>query len=51
MEYLRSDDVLVVWKLDRLAWSVKQLIETVERLDALAGGFKSLTQGAASPSL
>jgi DNA invertase Pin-like site-specific DNA recombinase len=44
MEYLRSDDVLVVWKLDRLAWSVKQLIETVERLDALEAGFKSLTE-------
>lgn len=44
MEYLRSDDVLVVWKLDRLARSVKQLIETVERLDALAAGFKSLTE-------
>ena len=28
--YMRSGDTLVVWKLDRLARSLKQLIETVE---------------------
>ena len=27
--YMRSGDTLVVWKLDRLARSLKQLIETV----------------------
>ena len=30
--YMRSGDTLVVWKLDRLARSLKQLIETVEDL-------------------
>ena len=30
LEYIREGDTLVVWKLDRLARSLKQLIETVE---------------------
>jgi len=34
----------VVWKLDRLARSLKQLIETVERLGERAIGFRSLTE-------
>ena len=29
IDYMREGDTLVVWKLDRLARSVKQLIETV----------------------
>ena len=28
----RSGDTLIVWKLDRLARSMKQLIETIEKL-------------------
>jgi DNA invertase Pin-like site-specific DNA recombinase len=32
LEYARSGDTLVVWKLDRLARSMKQLIETIEKL-------------------
>ena len=35
---------MVVWKLDRLARSVKQLIETVEKLRARGIGFRSLTE-------
>jgi len=31
--YMREGDVLVVWKLDRLARSLKQLIETVEAMN------------------
>ena len=30
LEFARSGDTLIVWKLDRLARSVKQLIETIE---------------------
>jgi DNA invertase Pin-like site-specific DNA recombinase len=30
LEYARSGDTLVVWKLDRLARSMKQLIETID---------------------
>jgi len=32
LEYVRLGDTLVVWKLDRLARSLKQLIETFEQL-------------------
>ena len=40
LEYIRARDTLVVWKLDRLAHSVKQLIETVEDLEKRGIGFK-----------
>lgn len=32
LEFARRGDTIVVWKLDRLARSLKQLIETVEGL-------------------
>ena len=32
LEYARSGDVIVVWKLDRLARSMRQLVETMEML-------------------
>lgn len=44
IRHMRSGDTLVVWKLDRLARSVKQLIETVEALEAKGVGFRSLTE-------
>jgi DNA invertase Pin-like site-specific DNA recombinase len=44
LDYLRSGDTLVVWKLDRLARSMKQLIETVDQLKARGIGFRSLTE-------
>lgn len=45
LEYLRAGDVLVVWKLDRLARSLRQLIETVEDLQERGIGFVSITEG------
>ena len=42
--YMRSGDTLIVWKLDRLARSLKQLIETVEKLEKQEMGFRSLTE-------
>ncbi len=44
IDYMRNGDTLVVWKLDRLARSLKQLIETVEGLEARGIGFRSLTE-------
>lgn len=40
----KEGDSLVVWKLDRLARSTKQLIETVETLDKRNVTFVSLTE-------
>jgi len=44
LAFLRHSDQLVVWRLDRLARSLKQLIETVEMLDGRGIGFRSLTE-------
>jgi DNA invertase Pin-like site-specific DNA recombinase len=42
--FMRAGDMLVVWRLDRLARSLKQLIETVEELDGRGIGLRSLTE-------
>jgi DNA invertase Pin-like site-specific DNA recombinase len=44
LDTLRAGDSLVVWKLDRLARSLKQLIETVELLESRSIGLRSLTE-------
>ncbi|OYR12537.1 recombinase family protein [Brucella grignonensis] len=44
LDYVRKGDTIVVWKLDRLARSIKQLIETVEHLERREIGFRSLTE-------
>lgn len=44
LEFLRLDDVLVVFKLDRVARSLPQLIEIMERLKTSGIGFQSLTE-------
>lgn len=44
LDYIRPGDSLVVWKLDRLARSLRQLIDTVEGLNAQKIGFRSLTE-------
>lgn len=44
LDYMREGDTLVVWKLDRLARSTKQLIETIEMLEGRGVGFRSLTE-------
>ncbi|MEI7682043.1 MAG: recombinase family protein [Betaproteobacteria bacterium] len=43
MELLRKDDTLVVWKLDRLGRSVKNLVDLVADLQKHGIHFKSLT--------
>jgi DNA invertase Pin-like site-specific DNA recombinase len=44
LDYVRPGDTLMVWKLDRLARSLKQLIETVEMLSEREIGLRSLTE-------
>jgi DNA invertase Pin-like site-specific DNA recombinase len=41
---LTAADTLVVYKLDRLARSLKQLLTIVEHLETIGAGFKSLTE-------
>ena len=43
-DVLRAGDVLVVWKLDRLARSLKKLIATAEELERQKIGLVSLTE-------
>ena len=44
LDYIRAGDTLIVWKLDRLARSVRQLVETAEELAQREIGLKVLTQ-------
>jgi len=44
LKALRPDDTLVVWKLDRLGRSLKNLIDVVTELDTLGIGFRSVTE-------
>ena len=50
LEFARSGDTLIVWKLDRLARSMKQLIETIEELRVRGIGFRSLTEALPPPA-
>ena len=43
LKALREDDILVVWKLDRLGRSLKHLISTVDDLTKRKVGFKVLS--------
>ena len=42
LSHFREGDILVVWRLDRLSRSLKELIEIVGKLDDRAIGLKSL---------
>jgi DNA invertase Pin-like site-specific DNA recombinase len=44
LDQLRAGDVLVVWKLDRLSRSLKDLLTIMERIDQLGADFRSLTE-------
>jgi DNA invertase Pin-like site-specific DNA recombinase len=41
---LRKDDVLVVWKLDRLSRSLKDVLSLMEKIAQARAGFRSLTE-------
>jgi DNA invertase Pin-like site-specific DNA recombinase len=44
LDHLRGGDVLVVWRLDRLGRTLKQLIELINEFNAKSIGFKSLQE-------
>ncbi|MCP4405383.1 MAG: recombinase family protein [bacterium] len=44
LDQLRKDDVLIVWKLDRLSRSLKDLLHIMERIESKEAGFRSLTE-------
>ena len=44
LSYVRAGDTLVVWKLDRLGRSLKDLITRITELETRKIGFKSLTE-------
>jgi DNA invertase Pin-like site-specific DNA recombinase len=44
MAVLRAGDTVVIWRLDRLGRSLKNLIELVERLEAAKVGLRSLQE-------
>ena len=44
LDQLREGDVIVVWKLDRLSRSLKDLLHLLDRIEAANAGFRSLTE-------
>jgi len=44
LEQLREGDTVVVWKLDRLSRSLKDVLHIMERIAAAGAGFRSLTE-------
>ncbi len=44
LDHLRPGDVVLVWKLDRLSRSLKDLLHILERIEHQGAGFRSLTE-------
>ena len=44
LRQLREGDIVVVWKLDRLSRSLKDLLHIMEKIAAAGAGFRSLTE-------
>jgi DNA invertase Pin-like site-specific DNA recombinase len=44
LDHVRKGDVVVVWKLDRLTRSLKDLLLILDKIDERGGGFRSLTE-------
>ena len=44
LDQLRESDVLVVWKLDRLSRSLKDMLKILEKINDVNAGFRSLTE-------
>lgn len=46
LSYLRKDDIVIVYKLDRIFRSLRNMIELIERFNFIGVKFKSLTEPA-----
>ena len=44
LDHLRDGDTVIVWKLDRLSRSLKDLLHIMERIGSAGAGFRSLTE-------
>jgi DNA invertase Pin-like site-specific DNA recombinase len=44
LDQIRKEDVLVVWKLDRLSRSLRDVLAIMDRLSEAGAGFRSLTE-------
>jgi DNA invertase Pin-like site-specific DNA recombinase len=44
LDQAREGDILVVWKLDRLSRSLKDMLHILEKLTEVGAGFRSLTE-------
>ena len=44
LDQLRQGDILVVWKLDRLSRSLKDMLHILETINEAEAGFRSLTE-------
>src|ERR1700693_704806 len=44
LDHIREDDIIVVWKLDRLARSTRDLLETMETIREAGGRFQSISE-------
>jgi DNA invertase Pin-like site-specific DNA recombinase len=49
IEQLREGGVLIVWKLDRLSRSLKDVLILMERIEQAGAGFRSLTEAIVLP--
>lgn len=44
LDQLRDGDTVVVWKLDRLSRSLKDVLHLMDRITSAGAGFRSLTE-------
>lgn len=44
LDQLHEGDIVVVWKLDRLSRSLKDLLHIIEKIESVGAGFRSLTE-------
>jgi DNA invertase Pin-like site-specific DNA recombinase len=44
LDQLRNDDTVIVWKLDRLGRSTRDLLETIETIREAGARFQSLSE-------